>query len=77
MNGRIWMYIGLSLFWLVVAGSILLGFHEQIPGLGRAEGWKNYLVISICLLMFCFNLLRIYLLRQADARAKSRNEQNQ
>ncbi|MFT3881244.1 MAG: hypothetical protein QM703_16465 [Gemmatales bacterium] len=73
MNSRILMYSAMCVLWLGLAISIFMGFHEQF--LGRAEDWKKYLAIGICVLMICFNLLRITRIRQADARARQTNDQ--
>lgn len=71
MSARIWIYVGLAALWLAFAVAILLGYHELIPGLGKAEDWKKFLAAGLCLLMFSFNLARIYLIRQADKRARA------
>ncbi len=73
MNSRILMYSAMCLLWLGFAVAIFMGFHEQF--LGQAEDWKKYLVIGICALMVCFNLLRISRIRQAEARVKQSYDQ--
>lgn len=68
MNSRIAFYLLLCILWLVLAVAIFMGFHEGF--LGQAEEWKKYLAMGICLLMMCFNVLRIQLIRKAQARSK-------
>ncbi len=67
------LYIGLCLFWLVVAGLILAGYHEQF--LGRAEPWKQYLGIGLCLLMALLNVNRLLKLHLKQAKATSHAQQ--
>lgn len=73
MNSRILMYSAMCLLWLGFAVAIFMGYHEQF--LNRAEDWKKYLAIGICVLMILFNLLRISKVRLANARAKQTYDQ--
>jgi len=73
MNSRILMYGAMCLLWLGFAISIYMGFHEQF--LGRADEWKKYLAIGICVMMICFNLLRISRIRQANSRIRQAHDQ--
>ncbi|HQR43350.1 MAG TPA: hypothetical protein PLX97_11715 [Gemmatales bacterium] len=61
MHPSILLYLGLSLAWLVMAILIYLGFHERF--LGKAEPWKQYLAMGLCLLMILWNFVRIHRLR--------------
>jgi hypothetical protein len=63
------LYIGLCIFWLVVAGLILAGYHERF--LGQAEPWKQYLGVSLCLLMMLLNIHRLMKLQLKEAKARS------
>ena len=72
MNTRILFYLGLCLLWLIMAIAISLGFHERL--LEKADEWKKYLAIGICVLMMGFNLLRIYLIRTRAAMARQSND---
>lgn len=64
MNGRILLYTLLALVWAGLALAIFFGVHEQLFNFGRAEDWKRYLAVGLCVLMFLMNLARIYMLRQ-------------
>ena len=69
MNFSLAMYGALALFWLALAGMILLGYHERI--IGQAEPWKQYLVAGICLLMVLLNMHRLLKLRLRQARTRN------
>jgi hypothetical protein len=60
------LYYALIVFWLVVAGLILLGYHERF--LGRAEPWKQYLGIGLCILMVLLNINRLLKIRLKEAK---------
>jgi hypothetical protein len=72
MNGRILFYALLALMWGVLAVAIFVGVHER--WLGVADEWKRYLAMGLCGLMFLWNLVRIYALRQAQRARAAQHE---
>ena len=72
MNGRIVFYAFLALMWGGLAIAILIGAHER--WLGVADEWKRYLAMGLCGMMFLWNLVRIYAIRQAQRARAAHNE---